>query len=121
MDSVAKLTMMGCTDAPEVARRSCSRGRLSSGEGERDDLMHEKLLGRVTRMRKDLEKCKETVSGSGVAHLAGERRKTAAEMADGGGFNSSSPTAIWTRVFGGNEEEGQGYLQGRRGETNRVI
>ena len=83
-DSVAKFTTMGCTDAPDIARRSCSRGRLSSGVDEREDLVHKEMSKLVTRLRTDLEKCKETVSGSGVAHLAGEGRKTAAEMADGG-------------------------------------
>ena len=50
-DSVAKLTMMGCTDAPEVARRSCSRGRLSSGEEERDVLEHKQKTDGVKKMR----------------------------------------------------------------------
>ena len=106
-DSVANFTTMGCTDEPDNTRRSFSRGRLSSGVDEREDLVHKEMSKLVTRLRTDLEKCKETVSGSGVAHLAGERRKTAAEMADGGGFNSNSPTAIGLGFFGGNGEERQ--------------
>ena len=48
---VAKSTMLGSTDAPEVARRSCSRGRFSSGEEERDVLEHKQNTDGVKKMR----------------------------------------------------------------------
>ena len=68
--SVARLWRLGCSAPPRIARRSCARGRWSSGEDGRVDLVQEKLPNLVSEMRNEERKRKvrERRHGAATVH-----------------------------------------------------
>ena len=70
-------------------------------------------------MRPRMARTEEKTRGSWVAHLAGERRKTAAEVRRPAS-KYTSLAAGRARVLGGKERGARGFIWGWRGETGRV-